>query len=50
MTTNEEANSDHHVTYCRNRDQSRYAPSKRETPLHCNHVSHWLGEYLDLSH
>ena len=28
------------------RDQSRYAPSRWETSLHCNDISHWLGAYL----
>ena len=31
------------------RDQYRYAPSQRETALHCNDVSYWLGAPLDWS-
>ena len=31
------------------RDQSRYAPSKWETSLHCNDISHWLSAHLDRS-
>ena len=31
-----------------NRDQFRYAPSRFETLVHCNDVSHWMVTYLDL--
>ena len=29
------------------RADSRFAPSQRETALHCNNVSHWLGTNLE---
>ena len=38
---------DQWLALCQWWNQSRFAPSQWETPLLCNHVSHWLGASLE---